>query len=85
MPRMRAITKLVDAMAAQQRVILWLECGHKTSLSAAALIASGPGEMEFIKAAQVWRCEFCEDPPPEAPSAQRLYRQAYEPDIAFGR
>lgn len=78
--RMRAVTKIVDARAAQQRVIYWLECAHKVSRTEKEMMASGQTDIQEVTVL----CPWCPDPLPEPPvvrdqSANELWRRAGEP------
>lgn len=82
--RRQKITRVVDAMAGQNRMILWLECTHKVSLDARTVMA----DTELLRTLRGkpthWDCPFCEDPPSEdvratTKTATQLYKEAGEP------
>lgn len=81
--RMQKIMRVVDAMASQRRMIIWLECHHKISLTQHQLASLPPGYLEKqVQTGQV-ECPFCEDLPQatarEQKSAAQLYKEAGEP------
>lgn len=80
--RARKIIRVVDALAAQQRVILWLECEHKVTVNERELRAQG-WNVQRIKEQPHAMCPFCPDPPPEVTQAQKtptqLWKEAGEP------
>lgn len=82
MPRERKITRVVDALAGQDRIILWLDCPHKISVGRAALEQLGHYE-GLYQVGHTLLCPHCPDPPPEdvrrSKTAQQLYREAGEP------
>lgn len=75
--RHQAITRVVDARASQDRVILWLACKHTKSLS--------PHEPELIcgidhlKVGDHVLCHHCPDPPPPEKTPHQLWKEAGEP------
>jgi len=81
--RLQKVTKFVDATASQQRVVLWLECHHKVSITLLQIHAGGTGYMRDLSAATQYECPFCPDEPKpltrDQKSAAQLYREAGEP------
>lgn len=80
----QVITRVVDARANQQRVILWLACGHKLSLLIPA--QGSPGLEPLPDECAVGRfvtCRFCPDDTPadvrRGRSPTQLWREAGEP------
>jgi hypothetical protein len=71
MPRLQNIVRRVDALGGQQRYILWLECGHKASLSAMTFAAC-PSMIQQVQTAAQWLCPFCPDPPPPEKSVRQI-------------
>lgn len=63
----RRIVRVVDAMLRQSRLVVWLECQHKVSLTAVEL-AETPMVYEQLKHATHMTCPFCADVP-ESPAA----------------
>lgn len=80
--RAQKLLRVVDAMATQNRVILWLACEHKVSVTAQAMMKEG-WNVQRIKDQPWAMCPFCPDPPPENPQAvktpQQLFKEAGEP------
>jgi hypothetical protein len=78
----RTITRVVDAIAAQQRVILWLDCKHTVSLNMRQLHEQ-PYPNKTLVVGGSCDCPHCPDRTVEqireAKSAQRLWREAGEP------
>jgi hypothetical protein len=80
--RAQKIVRVVDALAAQQRAILWMACGHKVTVTEMELRMQG-WNIQRIKEQPHAMCPFCPDPPPEdqqaAKTPQQLYKEAGEP------
>jgi hypothetical protein len=80
--RAQKLLRVVDALATQNRVILWLECDHKVTVTAQDLVREG-WNVQRIKDQPWAMCPFCPDPPPEvkqaAKSANQLWKEAGEP------
>jgi hypothetical protein len=82
--RQQRVTRVVDALRSQGRVIVWMECHHTLSFPS----------MDQARAGAIMRgdemlthdCVFCPDLSQrevrESKSVQRLYREAGEPDDA---
>jgi hypothetical protein len=77
------IARVVNAMASQRRVIIWLECHHKISLTEHQLESLPHDYLEKQTQTGHMECPFCPDPPQVTPrkekSATQLYREAGEP------
>lgn len=77
------IIRTVDALAGQQRVILWLRCGHKVSLGIREIHADPALVRKLKSGCTQWECHHCPDLPKpterEQKTAQQLYREAGEP------
>lgn len=78
------ITRVVDARAGQDRVMLHLECRHVVSLSTATLqqmsteLVAALGLRITPATMKTWPCELCEDLPLDK-SATQLWKEAGEP------
>jgi hypothetical protein len=86
MPQKRLITRHVNAIAAQQRYILWLECKHTVSITARDVQAHPDRHyLEYVQAQSSWLCPHCPDPSPtqvrQEKSAQQLFAEEGEPDV----
>jgi hypothetical protein len=81
--RTQKITKVVDALVNQQRVILWLQCHHKVSITQLQLASMPKGYLEAVTRSGEYDCPFCPDPSPEQvrenKSVNQLWREAGEP------
>ena len=81
--RTQKITRVVDALASQRRMIIWLECHHKISLTERELAKLPPNYLIDLQIFGQTECPFCPDLPPvserEQKSAAQLYREAGEP------
>lgn len=81
MPRLQPVVRKVNALEAQGRMILWLECKHTVSYTLLQL-ASSKGEMQRrIEDASEWMCPFCPTPNEiRQLTPQQLWRAAGEPE-----
>lgn len=77
--RVRTITRVVDALAAQQRIILWLDCKHTVTISAIAAHEMTRHEVDGMRVGAHWDCPHCPDAPPPEPTI-RARRMAAEYD-----
>lgn len=84
--RNRAIVRVVDALASQQRIIVWLECKHTVTITTLQAHDMTAQEVAHMKPGNPWPCPHCPDPPPPTAedlrrlkTAQQLYREAGEP------
>lgn len=83
--RPQRVERVVDMLAGPQgRIVLWLACGHKQSLTYQQVAAIPRSDMAALMRpdAQVM-CGFCPDVPPQEArrekSATQLWREAGEP------
>lgn len=82
--QIQKITRIVDAMKSQGRVIIWLACHHKISLSQVEVATLPPNYLrDLAHVYQQTDCPFCPDLPPvperEKMSANQLWKDAGEP------
>ena len=79
--RDQRVTKVVDALVNQRRVIVWLACSHKISISATAWYEQNLEHR--VTVGEVVQCPYCPDPPPEdvrrEKTAQQLWNEAGQP------
>ena len=84
--RDQPITRVVDALASQQRIILWLGCKHTVTISTLAAHDMTTQEIAQMQVGNAWPCPHCPDPPPPTPedlrrarTARQLWMEAGEP------
>lgn len=84
--RDQAVVRAVDALASQQRVILWLACKHTVTITKREVEVMSPAQAVGLFSRETWPCPHCPDPPPPVPedprrvkSARQLWREAGEP------
>jgi len=77
--RAREIVRVVDALAAQHRIILWLSCKHTVTIGLRDAHEMTTTEVAAMRVGGSWDCPFCADAPPPEPTV-RERRMAYEYD-----
>ena len=79
----QGIVRVVDALASQQRIILWLSCKHTVTISMMAAHMMARHEVEAMRVGEKWPCPHCADPTPEqireAKTPTQLWKEAGEP------
>lgn len=79
----RKIVRVVDALATQGRMIVWLDCHHKPSIAQMHLHAEVRDFLTGLKPGAPFECPFCPDLQPEelrqAKTARQLWKDAGEP------
>lgn len=80
--RRQQVVRIVDASAAQERVIIWLACHHKVSVTTQQAVLD-PTIIPRVTREWSMDCPFCPDEPQPGASTEKsvkeLYREAGEP------
>jgi hypothetical protein len=76
--RDQPITRVVDALASQQRIILWLGCKHTVTISTLAAHDMTPQEIAQMQVGNAWPCPHCPDAPVEKTVRQARMEREYD-------